>query len=175
MTQPSVSKLSARSPGYDLAVVGAGIIGLATALAAVRRGLRVVVIDRDAQANGASVRNFGFITITGQERGEMWGRAMRSRDIWAEVVAKADIPVLHRGLLLTARRPESVGVLEAFLRTEMGADCRLLDAGEMRQTQPELATPELLAALWSPHELRVESREAIPRLAAWLEAQHEVT
>jgi len=46
---------------FDLAVVGAGIIGLATALAAVRRGLRVVVVDRDAQANGASVRNFGFI------------------------------------------------------------------------------------------------------------------
>jgi D-hydroxyproline dehydrogenase subunit beta len=160
---------------FDLAVIGAGIVGLGCALAAANRGKRVVVIDRDAQANGASVRNFGFITITGQERGEMWGRAMRSRDIWAEVVAKADIPVLHRGLLLTARRPESVGVLEAFLRTEMGADCRLLDAREMRQTQPELATPELLAALWSPHELRVESREAIPRLAAWLEAQHEVT
>jgi glycine/D-amino acid oxidase-like deaminating enzyme len=41
---------------FDLAVVGAGIVGLATALAAARRGLRVIVIDRDAQANGASVR-----------------------------------------------------------------------------------------------------------------------
>jgi len=60
---------------FDLAIVGAGIIGLATALAAARRGLRVVVIDRDAQANGASVRNFGFITVTGQERGAMWSRA----------------------------------------------------------------------------------------------------
>ena len=39
--------------GYDLAVVGAGIVGLAHALAGARRGLRVVVIDRDARANGA--------------------------------------------------------------------------------------------------------------------------
>jgi FAD dependent oxidoreductase TIGR03364 len=160
---------------FDLAVVGAGIVGLACALAAARRGKRVVVIDRDAQANGASVRNFGFITVTGQAREDMWPRATRSAEVWAEVAAEADIPVLHRGLLLATRRPESVAVLEAFLQTEMGAGCRLLDAGEAKQDHPELATPELLAALWSPHELRVESREAIPRLAAWLEARHGVS
>ena len=64
---------------FDLAVVGAGILGLAHALAAVRRGLSVVVIDRDAQANGASVRNFGFVTVTGQRAGAHWRRARRSR------------------------------------------------------------------------------------------------
>ena len=159
---------------FDLAVVGAGIVGLACALAAAKRGKRVVVIDRDAQANGASVRNFGFITVTGQERGAMWRRAMRSRDVWAEVAAEADIPIPHRGLLLTARRPESVAVLEAFVRTEMAEHCRVLTAAEAARAHPEIATPELLAALWSPHELRVESREAIPRLAAWLEARHGV-
>ena len=50
---------------FDVAIVGAGICGLGHALAAARRGMRVVVIDRDAQANGASVRNFGFVTVTG--------------------------------------------------------------------------------------------------------------
>ncbi len=160
---------------FDLAVVGAGVVGLACALAAAKRGKRVVVIDRDAQANGASVRNFGFITVTGQARGDMWVRAGRSADVWAEIAAEAGIPVLHRGLLLAARRPESVAVLEAFLRTEMGAECRLLDAEDVQRNHAEAATPELLAALWSPHELRVESREAIPRLAAWLEARHGVS
>jgi FAD dependent oxidoreductase TIGR03364 len=147
---------------------------LACALAAARRGKRVAVIDRDARANGASVRNFGFITVTGQERGEMWRRALRSRDVWAEVAAEAGVPILHRGLLLTARRPESVAVLEAFLRTEMGAGCRLLEAGDVARSHSHTATPGLLAALWSPHELRVESRAAIPRLAAWLTARHGV-
>ena len=56
---------------FDLAVVGAGICGLAHALAAARLGKRVVVIDRDAQANGASIRNFGFVTVTGQQRGRL--------------------------------------------------------------------------------------------------------
>jgi FAD dependent oxidoreductase TIGR03364 len=160
---------------FDLAVVGAGIVGLGCALAAARRGKRVVVIDRDAQANGASVRNFGFVTVSGQAAGAMWRRAGRSRDVWAEVAAEANIQIEHKGLILTARRPESVAVLDAFTRTEMGAGCRLLEPAEVSRHHPVLATPELLAALWSPHELRVESRDAIPALAVWLEARHGVS
>src|SRR6204780_563025 len=106
---------------YDLAIVGAGICGLAHALAAARRGKRVVVIDRDAQANGASVRNFGFVTVTGQQAGECWRRAMRSRDVWVEVAAAAKIAILQRGLLTVARRPEARAVIEEFLETEMGS------------------------------------------------------
>src|SRR5580693_8716073 len=107
------------SERFDLAVVGAGIIGLATALAGAKRGLRVIVIDRDAEANGASVRNFGFVTVTGQQRGAMWQRARRSREVWREVAAAANIPILQTGLWMTARRSESVDVLEAFMSTEM--------------------------------------------------------
>lgn len=160
---------------FDLAIVGAGIVGLATALAAAQRGKRVVVIDRDAQANGASVRNFGFVTVTGQERGAMWKRSRRTREVWAGVAETAGVPILHRGLLLSARRPESIAVIEAFLRTEMGEGCRLLTPGEVKAERPEIAAPGLLGALWSPHELRVESREAIPQLAAWLEERWGVS
>ena len=160
---------------FDLAVVGAGIVGLGCALAAAKRGKRVVLIDRNAQANGASVRNFGFITVTGQERGDVWRRARRTCEVWAEVSAQACVPIQHRGLLLTVRRPESIAVLEAFLRTEMGAGCRLLDADELKRSHAGLATAGLSAALWSPHELRVESRDAIPNLAAWLAERHGVT
>jgi D-hydroxyproline dehydrogenase subunit beta len=153
---------------FDLAVVGAGILGLASALAGARRGLRVIVIDRDAQANGASVRNFGFITVTGQERGQMWQRARRSREVWQEVAAAAGIAVIHSGLWMSVRRPESVSVLEAFMATEMAVNCRLLSAVEMRRRCPHLPAPGTLAVLESTTELRVESRDAIPKLAAWL-------
>ncbi|MDQ0470888.1 TIGR03364 family FAD-dependent oxidoreductase [Labrys wisconsinensis] len=160
---------------YDLAVVGAGIVGLAHALAAVRRGLSVVVIDREAQANGASIRNFGFVTVTGQKRGETWRRAMRSRDVWVEVAAAAGIPVEHAGLAVLGRRPETLPVLEAFMATEMGEGCELLTAAQARARFPQLQPAALTAALWSPHDRRVESREAIPRLAAWLAEAHGVT
>ncbi len=159
---------------FDLAVIGAGIVGLACALAAAQRGKSVVVIDRDAQANGASVRNFGFITVTGQARGPMWGWAHRSRMIWEDITRQAGIPVLHRGLTMTARRPESLDLIEAFLDTEMGEGCELLGPAAALERQPGLASGNLLGALWSPHELRVESREAIPKLAHWLEHHHGV-
>lgn len=156
---------------YDLAVVGAGIVGLAHALAAARRGLRVVVIDREAEAVGASVRNFGFITVTGQQDGDCWRRAMRSRDVWAEVAPKAGIPVEHQGTLVPAQRPEAMAVLEAFRDTAMGADCRLLTAADLRARHGAiLAEADWQGALCSPHELRVESRHAIAKLAAWLAA-----
>jgi len=167
--------LNRSSEQYDLAVVGAGIVGLAAALAGARRGLRVIVIDRDAQANGASVRNFGFVTVTGQARGTMWSRARRSREVWREVAAAAGIPVVHAGMWMVVRRPESVGVLEAFMATEMAAGCRLLGAAQARQRFPQLAAPGLSAVLDSPVELRFESRTAIPRLAAWLTEAHGVT
>lgn len=160
---------------YDLAVVGAGVLGLAHALAAARLGKRVVVIDRDAQANGASIRNFGFVTVTGQERGLTWRRAMRTRDIWAEVAAHAGIAIEQRGLMLVAQRAEALGVIEAFAETEMGEDCLLLSAAEMRARFPLRADKDVAGALWSPHDLRVESRIAIPKLAKWLEERWGVT
>ena len=162
-------------PTFDVAIVGAGICGLAHALAAARRGKRVVVVDRDAQANGASVRNFGFVTVTGQQRGDGWRRARRSREIWVEIAPAAKIPVVQRGLLMLARRPEARAVLEEFRRDEMGAECKLVEPGEIESYGEGLRTGEFAAALYSPHELRVESREAIPRLAAYLSERFGVT
>ncbi|WP_337875219.1 TIGR03364 family FAD-dependent oxidoreductase [Elioraea sp.] len=154
----------------DVVVIGAGIVGLAHALAAARAGLSVTVIEREARANGASVRNFGFVTITGQPAGETWRRAVRSREIWAEVCGAAGIPVLHRGLLMAARRPEARAVIEEFAQGPMGEGCRILSPAEL----PHPLRRTLAGALASPHELRVEPREALPRLAAWLEAHHGV-
>lgn len=158
---------------YDVAIVGAGIVGLAHALAAARHGQRIIVIDRDAAANGASIRNFGFVTVTGQAAGDVWQLARRSATVWAEVAAAAAIPIEQRGLLLTARRPEAEAVLDAFLATDMGSDCVRLSARDLARDWPMVA--QMRAALWSPHDLRVESRAAIPRLAAWLAEAHGVT
>jgi FAD dependent oxidoreductase TIGR03364 len=157
---------------HDVIVVGAGIVGLAHALAAARRGKSVLVIDRDAQANGASIRNFGFVTVTGQERGRVWDLARRSAAVWREVAGPAGIRVEQEGLLLVAQRPEAEAVVDAFLATEMGEVCRRLTGGEAQALCP--AIPSAAAALLSPHDLRVESRTAIPLLARWLEKAHGV-
>jgi D-hydroxyproline dehydrogenase subunit beta len=160
---------------FDLAVVGAGIVGLSCALAAARRNLKVVVIERSGRARGASVRNFGLVTITGQDREGVWHRARRSREVWEEVAAQAGIPIVNRGLWVAARRPESAAVLDAFMRSDMAEGCRLLTPSAAQRQCPDLRTSGLKAVLWSPHELRVESRDAIPTLADWLARHYGVT
>ncbi len=71
------------------------------------------------------------------------------------------------------RRPETVPVLEAFCKSEMGKACVMLTPKAAR-TKNLALTGQIAAAMYSPHERRVESRDAIPRLAAWLEAAHRV-
>lgn len=146
-----------RMASFDLAVVGSGIVGLAHALAAARRGLRVVVLERDPGPQSASVQNFGFVTVSGQEERVTRPRALRSRETWLEVAGEAGIEVHQRGANVMARRPEALLVLEEFAAGAMGEGCRIQDR-----------------TLWSPHELRVEARDAIPRIAAWLEDRHGV-
>ena len=156
---------------FDLLVVGRGIVGLGHALAGARAGLRVAVLDRETRAIGASVRNFGFVTVTGQQDGITWRRAKRARDMWAEIAGPAGVAVQHRGLLMVARRAEALTVLEEFAASRMGAGCRVLRGAEL---PPPLRAGHA-GALHSPHELRVESRIAVPQVAAWLAASHGVT
>lgn len=153
---------------YDLAVVGAGIVGLAHALAAARRGLSVVVVDRDAQANGASIRNFGLVVTSGEEPGAARRLAERSRAIWQEIAGLAGIDILHRGLLAVAQRHEALALLEAFAADGRGTGCVMLTRAELERRQPGLNLDNLRGGLFSPSELRVESREALPKLAALL-------
>ena len=158
---------------FDLVVAGAGIVGLAHALAGARRGLRVALLERDARAACASVRNFGFVTITGQSEGRTRERALRSRDIWEEVAASAAITVHQRGALVAALRTEALEVLSQFAASPMGDGCTLLGADEAAKRLPRAARA-IRGALWSPFEIRVEAREAIPALARWLAERHGV-
>ena len=156
---------------YDVAIVGRGIVGLAHALAAAKNGLRVVVIDRTERATGASIRNFGFVTVTGQERHEMWPLAHRAKQIWTEVAMRAKIEVQQTGLVMSARRPAAAAILEAFMATEMGEGCELLTHKQLAARHPSVPYQPFAAALVSSHELRIEAREAIPALANWMRVE----
>jgi FAD dependent oxidoreductase TIGR03364 len=152
----------------DVVVVGAGIVGLACALVALEQGLSVQVVEREAFCTGASVRNFGFVTVTGQGSGATWRRARRSRDIWAHIAPQAGIPVEHTGLVVLAQRAEAAAVLRELLLTEEGAALAWLAPDKLRRQAPHLAHAHIQGALYSPHELRVEARFAIEKLRLWL-------
>ena len=175
MTASPRSSTDSSPDAFDVIVVGAGIVGLAHAYQAARRGLKVCVVERDAACVGASIRNFGFITVTGQAAGDTWRRAMRSRDVWRELAPQAGIDIVQRELWLAAYRPEAHAVLEAFARTPMAVGCQLVDAAEAQARAPALRLDDAVSVLHSTNELRVESRTAIGLLTRWLAEALEVT
>ena len=65
---------------YELVIVGAGVVGMGVALAARKQGVKkILIVDRHQACTGASIRNFGFITITGLRQKLMQKRALRSQ------------------------------------------------------------------------------------------------
>jgi len=155
----------------DVVVVGAGILGLAHAHEARKRGLSVVVIDKDERCLGASIRNFGFVTVSGLRGGDIWRRAVISRDEWLRVAPQAGISIQHRGTWLVVWHPLAWEVAQAFARTDMGEEVELVHATELADRAPEVNSKGAIGALYSPHEVRVESVTAIPALTTWLESQ----
>ncbi len=96
-------------------IIGAGIVGLATARALAVRGCKVTVFERSQQAVGASVRNFGMVWPIGQPTGEMYETALRSRAIWKKSCTEAGIWHNENGSLHLAYHDDEWAVLEEFV------------------------------------------------------------
>jgi FAD dependent oxidoreductase TIGR03364 len=153
-----------------VAVVGGGIVGLAFAWEAARRGHSVVLFDRTTRPQGASVRNFGMIWPIGQLPGEDYCRAMRSRERWLELRDKAGLWVAECGSLHAAHHDDEDTVLREFASAApaLGMPCEYLPARDAKNRFPALNPAGLKGALYSPTELAVNPSEAIARLPRFL-------
>lgn len=153
----------------DVAIVGAGIVGLAHAYIAAKRGLRVVVFERSPRANGASIRNFGLIWPIGQPSGERLEIAMRSRELWLEVLRQSGLPYFETGSLHVAQREDEAEVLREFaeIGPAHGYRCEWLDAESTRLRSPAV-TDRVTGGLYSSTEITLDPRVTIARLPSYL-------
>lgn len=156
--------MNAAREGFDVAVVGAGIIGLGAAYAAVRRGQRVVVIDRSADPNGATVRNFGHLCI-GAQIGTARAYADAARGIWLDLAREAGFWIRESGTLVVARHPDELALIEA---AAAGGGIDVLDAAETERRLPVRAG----VAVGGAH-IRTDL-QTHPRLAAAAVRRHLV-
>ncbi len=157
-------------------VIGAGIVGLATARALALQGFAVKVFERTDKAVGASIRNFGMIWPIGQAAGKMYDRAVRSREIWSAVALKAGFWHEAAGSLHLAYHPDEWQVLQELhaLFQQEGRPVRLLDKEAVAALSGAVVTQGLLGGLHSTEELIVDPREAIAALPGWLTEQYDV-
>ncbi|MGA6172940.1 TIGR03364 family FAD-dependent oxidoreductase [Streptomyces sp. NPDC012600] len=158
-------------------VVGAGVVGTMHAWHAVSRGHEVVQIERESEARGASLRNFGQIWVSGRAGGEELETALRARELWEGIGRR--VPGLGFracGSLTPLRTPAEIAVAEAAVaRPDAAArGYKLLAAEEARALNPALRG-EFAAALWCERDAAVEPRTAQLALKAELLASGRYT
>ena len=154
----------------DVAVVGGGILGLAHACVLARRGRKVVLFERNPQARGASVRNFGMIWPIGQPAGEMHALALRSREIWLDVLTASGLPYLPTGSLHVAHREDEAELLREFaeIAPGQGYSCEWQEPGEILRRSAAIQPAGLRGGLWSPTEITVDPRRIVAGLPDYL-------
>ena len=153
-----------------VAVVGAGIVGLANAWSAAKRGHEVTVFDRSTVARGASVRNFGMVWPIGQPTGGLHDIAMDTRARWLELSRASGLWVNACGSIHLAHRDDEWAVVTEFAAWSKanGNSCRLLTASEVLRMSAGANPDGLIGGLFSEAELCVNPRTAIAELAKWL-------
>lgn len=154
----------------DVAIVGAGILGLAHAWEAGRRGLDVVVFERSLRASGASVRNFGMIWPIGQPHGPLHQLALRSRELWLEVLDDSRIPYWPTGSLHVAYREDEAAVAREFVEigSAFGYQSRWLSPNQIRARSEAVQPEGLVGGIWSETELTVDPRVTLAGLPKYL-------
>ncbi|RKR84580.1 FAD dependent oxidoreductase TIGR03364 [Mucilaginibacter gracilis] len=157
-------------------VIGAGIVGLATARALAIKGYQVTVFERNERSVGASIRNFGMIWPIGQPEGELYNRAVRTRAVWKEICLEAGIWHNEVGSLHLAYHDDELQVMAEYVTlNKANRNCDLLNPDEVLSKTDGVNTNGMKGALWSPAEMIVEARQAIAQVAQYLEQKHEVT
>ncbi|MBK0417635.1 TIGR03364 family FAD-dependent oxidoreductase [Leucobacter sp. CSA1] len=169
-----------------IVIVGAGIVGLGHAVAALDAGFRVIVIEQDSATVAASVRNFGHVGASVQT-GELGELAREALPVWKGLVERAGVEARVSGTLVVARSAAEEAVLQELAAdpTRFPEGARLLTgaqaapmlgiAGSGSANGPRAdagSTSELLAAALLPGDLTADPRSAVARIAAWVDA-HE--
>ncbi len=157
-------------------IVGGGIVGTAHAYEAVRRGHQVIHIEREREARGATVRNFGLVWVSGRTELEL-DATLRSRELWERIGAEVPgVGFRPAGSLTLLRSGAEVAVAEeAVARPD--AERRgftLLEPDEARRVNPALQG-KFVAALHCSTDAAVESRVALPAIRAHLAATGRYT
>ena len=154
---------------YDLAIIGAGILGISHALHALNKGLKVALFERHQKAQSSTVRNFGQVVPSGMNtKWQLYGR--KSLEIYKNIQSKSDIGVKQNGSIYIASNEEEIQLIEELQAINKVNDYKsvLLTKEACIEKYPNLNHDYCKAGLFFPDELSVDPTIMIHRVLEYL-------
>jgi len=157
----------------DCIIVGAGIVGLATARALARRGREVVVLEAEADigthssSRNSEVIHAGIYYPTGSLKAEL---CVSGKVMLYEYCRAKDIRHRRIGKIIVAVSADEVGILRKYQEQALAngvSDLAWLDADEITRMEPQIRG---VAGLFSPSTGIIDSHELMVNLTADIEA-----
>lgn len=126
---------------YDIAIVGAGIVGAACAHACARAGLKVLVLDRGPLGGGATGAGMGHLVVM-DDSAAQFALTHYSRRLWSELAPVLPPAVEYDPcgtLWVAADEPEMAEARrkQGYL-SERGVSVETLDAASLQRAEPNL-------------------------------------
>ncbi len=126
---------------FDIAIVGAGIVGAACAAEFARAGMRVVVIERDLIGGGATAAGMGHIVVMDDSEAQ-FALTRYSQQLWHELIPQlpADVEYQSAGTIWVAADEEETR--EVKRKHEFygarGVATEILDEKSLKDAEPKL-------------------------------------
>jgi glycine/D-amino acid oxidase-like deaminating enzyme len=136
----------------DAIVIGAGLVGVCSALSLVNAGLRVLVLDRGPVASGTTGAGEGNILVSDKEPSAELTLALRSRDAWFEI--NTDIgggfELEDKGGVVVSRSEKGIADLKKLsaLQAVHGIQVVELDAKGIKEIEPYISDSVEYAVLY---------------------------
>jgi glycine/D-amino acid oxidase-like deaminating enzyme len=161
------------SNNFDLVIIGGGIIGTSWAAAALGRGERVALIERQAYPAGGSARNFGLVWPHIVPGWNWVPRGLRTHSIYEGLSKRLDIGWRQHGALQVASTQEERAVLKEFIlrAATVGIECELVTSTEAVNLQPLLKRADVEVAAYFPNHATVEPKRLVRNWLAYLAEQ----
>jgi len=126
---------------FDVAIVGAGIVGAACAAGLSREGLSVALIDPNGIATGSTAAGMGHIVVM-DDSDAQFALTDYSQKLWNDLAAELpqNSEYEHCGTIWVATDEEEMAEVrrkQAFY-ADRGLPCEILDERSLREAEPNL-------------------------------------
>jgi D-hydroxyproline dehydrogenase subunit beta len=153
----------------EVAVVGAGIVGAATAFELQERGVDVLLLDRGEVSGGTTGLGEGNVLCSDKDAGAELALTVAGLRLYDEIEARLGVlaRIRRKGALIVHRTGESWAGEPARVERlrAVGVDGRLIEPAELRAMEPQL-TGEVQGASFFPDDLQCDPRAIARGLAS---------